>query len=612
MPDVIGSLLGGISGSGSPIGAAIVRLRLDSGDYQRELAAARGETVAGANQMGAATSKFQAISKAAFLGVGLAAVAGIGIAIKAGSDLNEQLNKTRVVFGDASKKVIEFSETTATSLGIAQSDALTAAGNFGQLFDAANLASGAAADMSIEMVQLAGDLGSFNNIPVAEALEKIRAGLSGEAEPLRQLGVFLNDARVEAEAFASGITKVGEEVTDADKIQARYNLILQDTTKAQGDFARTVGESLPNQLKVFKAELTDVAANLGIALLPIVLEVVKAFKLLVPILKFAADNLGLIIGVLAGFAAFKYLPGLLFSIGEGLAAIGATRVGLMAVSAGEGIAALGSSLATAVGPAAAFAIAFGGVTAAVAAWDPLNLVGDVDELRASMEVHDVVLGRVARSTNLVGESNAVFGASIPPVRDAFDELTHSSLLAEKGLLGVEDAGSRTADQIKATGERVKNFAHMTTEELKEWKADTKESIDTAIFALEDLSTDSGVTRRDVIGAFQMMADEASNFNKSMKILAKEKWLNDEFIKFLVEQGPEWVNAFTALTVKEQRNAQDAWEETTKKVDKGKESLDKVIGVLKDLDGKTSKHTVIIDYRYEGFDPTKPGMSAQQR
>ena len=589
----ISSLLGGIGGS--TIGKAIVSLELDTAKYNAEMKATEAQT-----------SKFAGVAKAAVLGIGVAAVAGIAIAIKAGSDLNEQLNKSRVVFGQAADSVIRFSETTATGLGIAQSEALEAAGNFGQLFQAAGFAEEAAAGMSTKMVELSADLGSFNNIPVAEALEKIRSGLAGEAEPLRQLGVFLSEAAVEAEAFRSGIAEQGEELTDAQKIQARYNIILDSTTKAQGDFARTVGESLPNQLKVFKAELTDVAANLGIALLPIVLEVVKAFKVLVPLLKFAADNLGLVLTALAGFAAFKYLPGLLTGIAEGMASIGAVGLGVRLISVAEGVTAAGVAFGTAAPLAAGFAVAFAGLTAALAAWDPLDLViDDTRQLREQMEVHDVVLGRVARSTNLVGESNAVWGTSSIETADRVGELEQAAELAQGRITNLAHTTAHTSHEVLS-------FFDKTGQKAKEWRAKINDSIDSNISDLGNLSHRIDITKEDFVEGMRAMADRARKMAKALEELRDEDWINKRFLDFLTTQGPEAIVGFEKLNDEKQHAMQKLWLQTADDTDRAHRAVKEMSQTLDGLDKGATKHDIIFQYHYEGFDPSKPGMSAQQR
>ena len=287
----LSSLLGA-AGIGGAIGKAIVSLELETTKYQAELKAAQAQTTAGTNSMATGVSNFSKFAQAAFLGVGVAAVAGIAVSIKAASDLNEMINKTEEVFEDSADTILQWSKTTAESMGISETAALASAGSFGQLFQAAGIAVDKSAEMSQQFVQLAADLASFNNIDPGEALKKLESGLAGMARPLRSVGVFLSEARVAAEAYSSGIAKQGETLTDAQKVQARYNIILQDTTKAQGDFARTLGESIPNQMRVLKAELEDTAAKLGTAFLPIVLEAAKALLEMVKALEPLLDLIG--------------------------------------------------------------------------------------------------------------------------------------------------------------------------------------------------------------------------------------------------------------------------------------------------------------------------------
>lgn len=209
---------------------------------------------------------------AAFAAVGIGAFKGI----KAASNLAEQVNKSNVVFGKSAGVVEDWSKRTADAIGLSRRAALQAAGAYGQMLQTAGLNERASAKMSTELVNLAGDLASFNDIDPTLALDKLRSGLSGEAEPLRALGVFLSEARVKAEAYRSGIAKLGAELTEGQKVQARYNLILQDTSKAQGDFART-SDSLANSSRRVKAQLENAAAGLASRVLPTVANAVDAF-----------------------------------------------------------------------------------------------------------------------------------------------------------------------------------------------------------------------------------------------------------------------------------------------------------------------------------------------
>ena len=249
------------------------------------------------------------------------------------SDLSESVSKTRVVFGSASKGVEAFAETAARKLGQSKQEALEATATFGNLFRALGIGQKPAADLSTKIVKLAGDLASFNNTDPAEALDALKSGLLGEAEPLRKYGVTLSAARVEAEAFADGLVKPVKdgakvhtalvnveaatarlykaqklhgassieakkasdqlsvanaalakatkgtvpELTAAQKAQASYNIIMKDTKTAQGDFSRT-SSGLANQQRILKAEFKDASATLGTKLLPVATKVVSALS----------------------------------------------------------------------------------------------------------------------------------------------------------------------------------------------------------------------------------------------------------------------------------------------------------------------------------------------
>lgn len=225
---------------------------------------------------------FQAVAQGVGLGAGVSAFNLLGnaiggavsqgeAAIEAASNLNEQVNKTGAIFRGSADEVLKFGDTTAKAFGISKREALEAAGNFGNMFHTIGLGADVSAQMSTKLVGLAADLASFNNIGTDEALEKIRSGLAGEAEPLRTVGVLLNETAVAAEATNLGFKKVNGQFTEGQKVQARYSLILKQTTAAQGDFSRTSG-GMANQQRILAAETEDLQASIGEKLLPSVIE----------------------------------------------------------------------------------------------------------------------------------------------------------------------------------------------------------------------------------------------------------------------------------------------------------------------------------------------------
>lgn len=220
---------------------------------------------------------------AAIAAAGLAAMAGAAtVAVKMASDMSEAQNKVSVVFGDSADAIFAFASTSAQSLGVSTTAALTAAGTFGNLFVAMGIAKPTAAAMSTSLLTLAADLASFNNMDPTEVLDKLRAGLVGEAEPLRALGVNLTAATIATRAMELGLAPLKGELSASAKAQAAYSLILEQTKTAQGDFANT-STGMANSIRIINASFDSIVAELGGNLLPIVQPVISAFATGLPV-----------------------------------------------------------------------------------------------------------------------------------------------------------------------------------------------------------------------------------------------------------------------------------------------------------------------------------------
>ena len=243
-------------------------------------------------------------AKGALAAIGIAASAAgafqlLKDAVLDASDLGEATNKARVIFEDSAGGVISFAEQASASIGLTRAEALGAAADFGTLFNATGVAGAEGARMSERMTTLAADLASINNIPIDEALLRLRAGLVGEAEPLRRIGILLNASAVESKALELGLADANGEVSEGAKLQARYALILAATTKQQGDFGRTA-DDLANAMRSARAEIGEARIALGAGLL----SPATKFTLLVrdelaPTLAALFEPLGRIVGAFA-------------------------------------------------------------------------------------------------------------------------------------------------------------------------------------------------------------------------------------------------------------------------------------------------------------------------
>ena len=199
------------------------------------------------------------------LGITMGAGAVVGFlknAMDAAGNLAEAMNKVEVTFGKSAKAVTGMAEDMAEKFGNNKTVMLDAASNFGLIAQGAGFSAEGSAKLSETLTRLADDAQSFFNVPLDVALEKIRAGLVGEAEPLRQFGVLLSEAAVKQKAVEMGVATTNRELTEQEKVLARVAIIQEKLAKVQGDHERTMG-SYTNQLKKLRGEWENFLADVG-------------------------------------------------------------------------------------------------------------------------------------------------------------------------------------------------------------------------------------------------------------------------------------------------------------------------------------------------------------
>jgi hypothetical protein len=227
------------------------------------------------NQVASLGRNFAVVGAAA-VGIG----AFLGKAVGSASDLQESVNAVNVAFGSSAAGILEFGETAATSLGTSQVAFNNAAVRFSAFADRIVGQGGDVAGFVSDISVRASDFASVFNIEVSEALGVFQSGLAGEAEPLKRFGINLLDNEVKAYAAANSIGEVGRQLTETEKVQARYGLLMQETSKTSGDFANT-SDGLANSMRIMKAEIADTQAEIGQQLLPVLEEIIPVVRELV-------------------------------------------------------------------------------------------------------------------------------------------------------------------------------------------------------------------------------------------------------------------------------------------------------------------------------------------
>jgi hypothetical protein len=213
-----------------------------------------------------------------------AAVDQLRQAVGAASDLNESINVTGLVFGEAAAGMDAFFASSAENLGMAESAARQAAGNVGSLLGNLGFGAEEASEATQQLLTRAADLGSAFNAEPEEVVTALGAALRGETEPARRFGIMLDKASVQAKAVEMGLADSTKEVDKNAEAQAALALMMEQSNKVAGDFANTA-DGQANAARIVSAQWEDFQAQLGQALLPAVAAVMSAFKRLLPVLQ---------------------------------------------------------------------------------------------------------------------------------------------------------------------------------------------------------------------------------------------------------------------------------------------------------------------------------------
>ena len=193
-------------------------------------------------------------------------------AVSAASDMEENINKVDVAFGRSAENVKAWAETATESFGLSKNQALEAASLFGDMGTSMGLTQEEASNMSTSLAGLAGDLASFKNIDIEQAMTALNGVFTGETESLKTLGVVMTETNLKQFAEDAGL--VYKEMSQAEKVQLRYAYVMEMTKNAQGDYART-SDGTANSIRTMEASIENLRAALGEHLLPVITPIIQ-------------------------------------------------------------------------------------------------------------------------------------------------------------------------------------------------------------------------------------------------------------------------------------------------------------------------------------------------
>lgn len=188
--------------------------------------------------------------------------------VTAASDLQEVANVMNVTFGEGAVLVDKWAKTQASSFGLSETAAKRYIGTYGTMATQFGYTREQAAAMGIELTKLTGDVASFYNIEDKLAAVKLKSIFTGETETLKELGVVMTQANLDAYAMEKGLGKTTKQMSENEKVALRYSFVMDKLSHAQGDFART-SDGWANSVRLLKLNLENLKIEIGNELLPV-------------------------------------------------------------------------------------------------------------------------------------------------------------------------------------------------------------------------------------------------------------------------------------------------------------------------------------------------------
>ena len=228
-------------------------------------------------QLEKAGSKISGVGNALTIGVTTPVVAAGAAIYKYSSDLTEAENKTEAVFGNMTDSVKEWAKDSLNNFGMARSTAYDAVSLYGDMATSMGLSRKQAADMSMSLVELSADLSSFKNISLEQSQNALKSIFTGETETLKNLGIIMTETQLKAYAMSKGFEKSYTEMSQAEKVQLRYQYVLESSANAIGDYGRTNGEAA-GQMRLLPEALKELAASFKDNVEPAITPVITALN----------------------------------------------------------------------------------------------------------------------------------------------------------------------------------------------------------------------------------------------------------------------------------------------------------------------------------------------
>ena len=360
--------------------------------------------------------------------------------IELGSDLSEVQNVVDVTFPHMNQQINQFAQNAAKQFGLSETMAKRFTGTFGAMAKAFGFGEKAAYDMSTTLTGLAGDVASFRNIGQDEAYTKLKSVFTGETESLKDLGIVMTQAALDAYALQNGFGKTTAKMSEMEKVALRYKFVQDKLTTAAGDFSRT-SDGWANQVKILQLQFDSLKATIGQGLI----------NVLSPVIHVVNTLIGKLMSLVNAFHAFTELVmGKRSGGGASAAAAGMEAVAKAADKAGTAAGGAGSAAKKA-------AKDMKGISTGI---DELNIINPSDNAGSSgsdsagsggYDVDDFDMGSLSQGEDVVSEK-------LKGILDLMNQLKSSFVAGFWDAFGDTTVFDSIQNSIRSIKDRIKEIA----------------------------------------------------------------------------------------------------------------------------------------------------------
>jgi uncharacterized coiled-coil DUF342 family protein len=211
--------------------------------------------------------------------------------IRLASNMIETQNKFDQVFKSLSKDAARWAEAYAEDMGFSVLKTKEAMGDIQNLFTGFDMGRKKSAEMSKEIVSLANDLDSFNNLTDrgVDVQQTMISALMGESEAAKTLGASILEPQMEIAALAMGYDKYSNKMDEATKIQIRLKAITMQSKDAIGDVARNLDTEVGKRRRL-NAEIENTKIKIGTGLMPLQMKFLESSLKLVEVINKNSDS----------------------------------------------------------------------------------------------------------------------------------------------------------------------------------------------------------------------------------------------------------------------------------------------------------------------------------